>query len=168
MRRRDFINLVGSTVVAWPVAARAQQSARLPQVAILRGEVAGDPEGLRNTAALLQGLQALGWTQGQNLRIEQRWAGGSVDAMNALARELVSLEPSAIVVVSTPATVAVMRTASGSKQKDSAAIRDLQPVDAAEQRRLAGARWSENTDRLAFRYQKIDVLKRPMVLEGFA
>ena len=94
----------------WPLAARAQQPARLPQVAILRSEVAGDPEGLRNSAALVQGLQALGWTQGRNVRIEQRWAGGSVDAMKALARELVVLEPDVIVVVSTPVTAAVMQT----------------------------------------------------------
>jgi hypothetical protein len=62
MRRRDFIALVSGAATGWPLAARAQQPARLPQVAILRGEVAGDPEGLRNSAALIQGLQALGWT----------------------------------------------------------------------------------------------------------
>ena len=106
MRRREFITLVGSAAV-WLSAARAQQPARLPQVAILRSEVAGDPEGLRNSAALVQGLQALGWTQGRNVRIEQRWAGGSVDAMKALARELVALEPNVIVVISTPGTAAV-------------------------------------------------------------
>jgi putative ABC transport system substrate-binding protein len=109
MRRREFITLVGGAAVAWPHIVDAQQPARLPQVAILRGEVAGDPEGLRNSAALLQGLQALGWTQGHNLRIEQRWAGGSVDAMKALARELVALEPNVIVVISTPVTQAVMQ-----------------------------------------------------------
>src|SRR5215472_18019383 len=109
MRRRDFLSLIGGAAAAWPLAARAQQPARLPLVAILRSEVAGDPEGLRNSAALIQGLQALGWTPGRNVRIEQRWAGGSVDAMKALARELVSLEPNAIVVVSTPATAAVMQ-----------------------------------------------------------
>jgi putative ABC transport system substrate-binding protein len=81
----------------------------LRQVAILRSEVAGDPEGLRNSAALVQGLQALGWTQGRNVQIEQRWAGGSVDAMRALARELVALEPNVIVVISTPVTMAVMQ-----------------------------------------------------------
>src|SRR5215831_4833477 len=110
MRRREFISFLGGgAAAAWPRVVDAQQPARLPQVAILRGEVAGDPEGSRNSAALLQGLQALGWTQGRNLRIEQRWAGGSVDAMKALAKELVALEPNAIVVVSTPATVAVMQ-----------------------------------------------------------
>jgi len=108
MRRREFIRIAGGAV-AWPLAARAQQPARLRQVAILRSEVAGDPEGLRNSAALVQGLQALGWTQGRNIRIEQRWAGGSVDAMKALAKELVALEPNVIVVISTPVTAAVMQ-----------------------------------------------------------
>jgi putative ABC transport system substrate-binding protein len=51
----------------------------------------------------------LGWTQGRNVRIEQRWAGGSVDAMKALAKELVALEPDVIVVISTPVTAAVMQ-----------------------------------------------------------
>src|SRR6202040_4039715 len=94
MRRREFITLMGGAAAAgWPLAARAQQPARLPLVAILRSEVAGDSEGLRNSAALVHGLQALGWTEGRNVRIEKRWAGGSVDAMKALARELVALEP---------------------------------------------------------------------------
>ena len=109
MRRRDFIKGIVGSASAWPVAARAQQPAHLRQVAILRAEVAGDPEGLRNSAALVQGLEALGWTPGRNVRIEQRWAGGSVDAMKALARELVALEPDVIVVISTPVTAAVMQ-----------------------------------------------------------
>src|SRR5258708_9357346 len=94
---------------AWPLAARGQQPARLPLVAILRSEVASDSEGLRNSAALVHGLQALGWTEGRDVRIEKRWAGGSVDAMKALARELVALEPNVIVVISTPVTAAVMQ-----------------------------------------------------------
>ena len=109
MRRREFIALLGAATGAWPLVAHAQQPARLRQVAILRSEVAGDAEALRNSAALVQGLQALGWMQGRNVHIEQRWAGGSVDAMKALAKELVALEPDVIVVVSTPATAAVMQ-----------------------------------------------------------
>src|SRR5215831_20331478 len=108
MNRREFITLLGGAAT-WPLVARAQQAARLPLVAILRSEVAGDSEGLRNTAALVQGLQALGWTEGRNIRIEQRWAGGSVGAMNTLARELVALAPNVIVVISTPVTAAVMQ-----------------------------------------------------------
>ena len=107
--RREFITLLGGAAAAWPLAARAQQPAHLPLVAILRSEVAGDSEGLRNSAALVQGLQALGWTEGRNVRIEKRWAGGSVDAMKALAKELVALEPDVIVVVSTPVSAAVMQ-----------------------------------------------------------
>ena len=106
LRRREFIRLLGGAAT-WPLAAYAQQPARLPLVAILRSEVAGDSEGLRNSAALVQGLQALGWTEGRNVQIEKRWAGGSVDAMKALARELVALEPNVIVVISTPVTAAV-------------------------------------------------------------
>jgi putative ABC transport system substrate-binding protein len=108
LKRREFITLLGSTA-AWSVRASAQQPTRLPLVAVLRAEVAGDSEGLRNTAALIQGLQALGWTEGRNVRIEKRWAGGSVDAMKALARELVAMEPNVIVVISTPVTAAVMQ-----------------------------------------------------------
>jgi putative ABC transport system substrate-binding protein len=92
MKRREFIAIAGGAA-AWPLAVRAQQPARLPLVAILRSEVAGDPEALRNSGALIQGLQALGWTQDRNVRIEQRWAGGSVDAMKVLAKELVALQP---------------------------------------------------------------------------
>jgi putative tryptophan/tyrosine transport system substrate-binding protein len=109
MRRRAFIEGITVLATASPFAARAQQPARLPLVAILRSEVAGDPEALRNSGALIQGLQALGWTQGRNVRIEQRWAGGSVDAMKALAKELVALQPDVIVVVSTPVSAAVMQ-----------------------------------------------------------
>ena len=108
MLRREFVKLIGGAV-AWPLAARAQQATRLPLVAILRSEGAGHSEGLRNTAALVHGLRALGWTEGHNVRIEERWAGGSVDAMKALARELVALEPKVIVVVSTPVTASVMQ-----------------------------------------------------------
>jgi putative tryptophan/tyrosine transport system substrate-binding protein len=108
MRRREFITLI-SSAAAWPLVASAQHPARLPLVAILRSEVAGDPEALRNSGALIQGLQALGWTQGRNVRIEQRWAGGSVDAMKALPKELVALQPDVIVVVSTPVSAAVMQ-----------------------------------------------------------
>src|SRR5262245_59484474 len=108
MKRREFITLIGGAA-AWPLSAYAQQPALLPLVAILRSEVAGDSEGLRNSAELIQGLQALGWTEGRNVRIEKRWAGGSVDAMKALARELVALEPNVIVVISTPVTAAVMQ-----------------------------------------------------------
>jgi putative ABC transport system substrate-binding protein len=110
VNKREFLSLVGGAAAAWPLAASAQQPARLPLVAILRSEVAGDSEGLRNSAAVVQGLQALGWTEGRNLRIEKkRWAGGSVDAMKTLARELVALERNVIVVISTPVTAAVMQ-----------------------------------------------------------
>src|SRR5258707_6304040 len=104
MKRRKFITLLGGAAAAWPLGARAQQPARLPLVAILRSEVAGNSERLRNSAALVQGLQALGWTEGRNVRIEKRWAGDSVDAIKALAKKLLALHTNVIIVISTPVT----------------------------------------------------------------
>jgi len=91
MRRRSFITLLGGAAAAWPLAARSQQPARLPLVAILRSEVAGDSEGLRNSAALVQGLQALGWTEGRNVRIEYRFGSGDAERVRKYSAELVTL-----------------------------------------------------------------------------
>jgi hypothetical protein len=87
--RRKFLATLGGAA-AWPLAARAQQPARLPLVAILRSEVAGDSEGLRK-AALVQGLQALGWTEGRNVRIEYRFGSGDAERVRKYSAELVTL-----------------------------------------------------------------------------
>ena len=80
MRRRNFIALLGSTAVAWPLAARAQQQAdQMRRIGVLTVFSKDDPEGQRRVAALLQRLQELGWADGRNVRIEFRWAGGDPD-----------------------------------------------------------------------------------------
>ena len=68
MNRRTFITLLGG-VVAWPLAARAQQGERVRRIAVLMNNAEDDPEGQARGAAFRQGLQALGWTDGKNLRI---------------------------------------------------------------------------------------------------
>ena len=64
MRRREFMTLLGGAA-AWPLAARAQQGERMRRVGLLLTAAADDPESLARVGAFLQGLQELGWTDGQ-------------------------------------------------------------------------------------------------------
>jgi putative ABC transport system substrate-binding protein len=73
VKRREFITLLGGTA-AWPLAARAQQPERRRKIAVLMPFAADELESLARIGAFLQGLQALGWTEGRNVRIEYRWA----------------------------------------------------------------------------------------------
>src|SRR5439155_25325867 len=107
MRRRNFITLLGGTAAAWPLAARAQQSGEMRRVGVLMSDAESDPEAQANAAAVRQGLQELGWTDGRNIRIDYRWAGGDRSRMPALAHELVGLKPDVILARSTPATAAL-------------------------------------------------------------
>jgi putative tryptophan/tyrosine transport system substrate-binding protein len=104
MRRREFITLLGGSAVTWPFAARAQQGERMRRVGMLLPATVNDSEypGLVN--ALVQRLQQLGWTEGRNVRIETRWAGGSADANRKFAEELVALAPDVIVAAGNTAT----------------------------------------------------------------
>ena len=90
MKRREFITLLGGAT-AWPLAARGQQPERLRRIGVLIG-VSG-PAGQARAAALVQGLGALNWHEGRNLRIDWRWAGGDTALYERYAAELVSLHP---------------------------------------------------------------------------
>ena len=110
MRRREFIRLVSGAAAAWPFTVRAQQGDRIRRIGVLMAYGEGDAEGQSFTAAFVHGLQELGWTNGRNLRIDYRWAAGDVERMRAFAKELVGLQPDAIVAHTTPVTAAVHRT----------------------------------------------------------
>jgi putative ABC transport system substrate-binding protein len=99
MRRRDFISLIGSAAATWPIAARAQQPGGIRRVGVLMSAVADDPEWQTRVTALRQVLQQLGWTDGGNVRIDIRWAGGNVDDSRKYAAELVALAPDVILAV---------------------------------------------------------------------
>jgi len=95
VRRREFINLIGG-VAAWPLAARAQQPERMRRIGVLLSTSETDPEGQTQAAALRQGLQELGWTEGRNIQIDYRWSAGDPGQGRAYAAELVALKPEVI------------------------------------------------------------------------
>ena len=95
MRRREFIGLLGSAAAAWPVVVRAQQPERVRRIGVLMNTTA-DPDQQANVATFRQALQQLGWTDGRNVRIDVRWAGGQASEIRRHANELVALAPDVI------------------------------------------------------------------------
>jgi len=106
MRRREFITLLGGALTSRPIPANAQPAARTRTVGVLMG-LADDAEARGRARAFEQGLEGQGWSLGQNLRIEYRYAEGDSARMQALAKELVELKPDCIVGHSTPVVTAL-------------------------------------------------------------
>jgi putative ABC transport system substrate-binding protein len=107
MRRREFITLIGGTAAAWPLAARAQPGERIRHLGVLLGWSESDPQFRSWFAVFVQELARLGWANGGNVRIEQRWTNADVDRARRLAKELVQLQPDVILVSTTPVTAAL-------------------------------------------------------------
>src|SRR5947207_2541674 len=106
MRRREFIKLFCGTVVAWPLAARAQKSA-VPVIGFLRSSTAAGSEHL--AAAFEQGLKDAGFVEGQNVAIDYRWGDDQSDRLSGLAADLIRRQP-AVIVGNILTTRAVMAT----------------------------------------------------------
>jgi putative ABC transport system substrate-binding protein len=96
MRRREFVSLLCSTAVVWPLATHAQESERMRRIGVLMPSTADAPEYQVRMAAFLQGLQQLGWSDGRNVRIDTRWAAGDANLVRKYAAELVALGPDVI------------------------------------------------------------------------
>jgi putative tryptophan/tyrosine transport system substrate-binding protein len=106
VRRREFITILG-TAAALPLAAHAQQTAKVPRVGWLSpGSQTSDQNFL---ASFRDGLRELGWMVGQNIAIESRWADGKFERLPDLAAELVRLKVDVIVANVTQASLAAKR-----------------------------------------------------------
>jgi len=101
MKRREFITLLGGAAATWPLAARAQQTLKPARIGYLafRSPMSADD-------AFFQRLRNLGWTEGQNVFVERRFAAGSVDQLKVSAAELVRLKVDVIVAAASIATQA--------------------------------------------------------------
>src|SRR5215831_1913311 len=109
MKRREFITLLGSAAAAWPLDVLAQQPERPRLVGVLTGLSEADPEGPPRIVEFQRELQDLGWTEGRNIRIEYRWAGGDADRIRTFAAELTAMKPDAMLAYSTPCAEALAR-----------------------------------------------------------
>jgi putative ABC transport system substrate-binding protein len=104
MRRRDFIGLFASAAAALPMAALRAQQSTLPVIGFLNG---GSPEGYAaNLAGFVQGLKEAGYTDGQNVKIEYRWAEGHYERLPAMLADLVHGQVTVLAATSTPAALA--------------------------------------------------------------
>jgi putative ABC transport system substrate-binding protein len=110
MRRRDFISLIGSSAVVWPLAARAQQPERMRRVSVLLGLTEKDPETNVRLKAFRLGMRDAGWIEGRNVQIEYRYAGTNPQSISKHVAELVRMAPDVIVANTTP-VLAALRTA---------------------------------------------------------
>ena len=100
MRRRRFIHGIAACA-AWPLAASAQQGERIRRIAVLStaNTDTGDPEWQANSAAFMQALQQLGWTEDRNLQIDHRVGAGNAERIRKHAAELAASAPDVILTV---------------------------------------------------------------------
>ncbi len=109
MRRREFIFIVGGAAAVWPLAARAQQSGKLPTIGFL-GQSTPAAESQR-VAPFVQRLRELGWIDGRTVTIDYRWAEGRGERYAEFAAEFVGLKVD-VIVTQGPAAVAAKRVTS--------------------------------------------------------
>jgi putative ABC transport system substrate-binding protein len=95
MRRREFITMLGGTAAAWPLAAHAQQSGKLPTIGFLGANTPSTQS--QWTAAFVKRLRELGWIEAQTIAIEYRWAEGRFDRSAEIITEFVRLKTDVIV-----------------------------------------------------------------------
>jgi len=109
MRRREFITLLSSAAVTWPFATRAQGSP-VPVIGLLGS--GGAPGQSEWTAAFLDRLRELGWSEGRNITIDYRWGEGHAERFGEIAAEFVQRKVTLILTHNTPPTLAAKQATS--------------------------------------------------------
>ena len=109
MNRRRFVQSVGASLLAVPLAAEAQQTDRIRRIGLLIPFAESDAEAQAQIAAFQETLRTLGWNEGRNVRSEYRWAAQDTARIGAFAKELVELQPEVILTRTTPVTVTLLK-----------------------------------------------------------
>jgi putative tryptophan/tyrosine transport system substrate-binding protein len=109
IRRRELIAALVGAAVAWPLAARAQQPDRVRRIAVLLRVAQDDPDAQRDLQNFRKGLWQLGWTAGNNILIEYRYASADPAQMQTHAAELVGLPVEAVLAGGSLAVAALRR-----------------------------------------------------------
>jgi len=112
MRRREFITLLGSTAVTWPLAVRAQPVGGMRRIGLLMARKPDDTEGQKQYAALIEGLAQLGWRDGKTIHVETRWSVGNPAEALKFAQELAASKPDLLMANATPSLVAMRQATS--------------------------------------------------------
>jgi putative ABC transport system substrate-binding protein len=110
VRRREFIGLVGGAV-AWPGVVRAQQTNRMPKIGVL-WHAANEQEEAAFIAPLRKGFADLGYVEGKNLVLENRYPAEQLERFESFAAELVGLKIDVLVAISIPSALAAQRATS--------------------------------------------------------
>jgi len=179
VRRRDFITLLGGAAAAWPFAARAQRGERIRRIGMLTAQPSDDSETQSRVGAFLQALQQLGWSIGENLRMEYRWGATEPDRARQYAQELIALAPD-VILASSSASTAPLLQATRTVPIVFVAVAD--PVGAGYVNSLArpgrnatgftlfeygiGAKWLELLKELAPRVTRVAVIRDPTIAAG--
>ena len=163
----------------WPFSADAQQGERVRLIGVLLQATKNDLESEARVKAFLHGLEQLGWTEGRNLKLEYRWAGGNSDDIRKHAAELVALAPD-ILVAAGSATVGALQQATRTVPIVFATVGD--PVGGGFVESLArpggnitgfaifeyaiGAKWLELLREISPSTTRVAVLRDPAVATG--
>ena len=112
MKRRALLAGFAAALAPRPLFAQTPSREGGYRLGVLMGNLANDPVGQTYSSSLMQGLGALGWHEGGNLRVDWRWTGGDPALFDRYAAELVALGPDVLLAQSSPSVVALRRTTS--------------------------------------------------------